>query len=367
MVIEHDNIIYMSDIAELGGTSTFVYELVKKYKDRDIAVVYKTADIRQLIRIKQYCRAYELHPSDRIKCKVCIINYDTSELNQIESQKIWMVFHADYSHAHYKSYPVFDKRITGYISITKHIQKAMKEKFGIESIVSYNPLDVEKKKRLVLVSATRLTKIKGKDRIVKLGEALNGLGIDYVWYIFTNDVKAIDNENIIYMKPRIDVIKWIQEADYVVQLSDSEGLSYTINEAVYSGIPVIVTPLPYLDEIGIKDGVNAYILDFDCGNVKDVATRMKKVPKFNFEPLKDNYDKILAKGKSRYRQELNTIVKVICIKEYKDILLNRVIKPYDKENNNEILEMNLMRAEYLEEVGVVKIYKEDTKDGGKAV
>lgn len=73
------------------------------------------------------------------------------------------------------------------------------------------------------------------------------------------------------------------------------GLSYSINEALYRNVPIVVTPLPYLEEIGVKDGKNAYILNFDCSNIDEVAEKMLTIPKFIFKPLKDNYGDILWK------------------------------------------------------------------------
>ena len=67
MIIEHDNIIYMSDIPNIGGTSTFVLEMAKKYKNRDIAVVYKTAEDEILSKIIPYCPTYKLSEYVTIK------------------------------------------------------------------------------------------------------------------------------------------------------------------------------------------------------------------------------------------------------------------------------------------------------------
>ena len=64
--------------------------------------------------------------------------------------------------------------------------------------------------------------------------------------------------------------------------------------------PVIVTPLPYLEEIGVKDGKNAYIMEFDGSNVDKIAKNITKIPKFEFKKFKDNYDKFLIKSKSTY-------------------------------------------------------------------
>lgn len=128
--ISHNNIFYVRDISKIGGVETFVYEMAKKYKYLDIAVCFKSGNVQQLERIEQYCPTYKIMPGDMIQCKICIINYDTSILDQIcPDAKIYMVFHADYSASCYKTFPIFDKRIHGYISITKHIQEKMQEIF----------------------------------------------------------------------------------------------------------------------------------------------------------------------------------------------------------------------------------------------
>ena len=90
------------------------------------------------------------------------------------------------------------------------------------------------------------------------------------------------------------------------------GLSYTINEFLYRNIPVIVTPLPYLDEIGFKDGETGYIVNFDCSNVNDVAKKITKKPKFKFEHLNDSYDDVFTNKKSTYLKDAQTMVTCIC-------------------------------------------------------
>lgn len=315
MIIEHDNIIYMSDIPNVGGTSTYVLQLAKRYKDRDIGIVYKTAQYDMLLKLKKYCRCYELHPQDTIKCKVMIINFDSSVCKQVcDEAKIYMTLHADYSNKIYNGgHPNFVDRIDGYISITKGIQQWLKKECGKDSELIYNPLTVEDEKPIVLMSATRMSKEKGRDRTEALAKALNNAGVNYIWYIFTPNRDAIENPNIIYMTERMDLERFMYQADYGVQLSDSEGLSYTINEFLYRNIPVITTPLPYLDEIGFKDGKTGYILDFDCSNVDEVAKKITKKPKFTFEHLQDSYDDIFTKAKSHYAKDVNTMVEVECI------------------------------------------------------
>lgn len=173
-------------------------------------------------KIKQYCRVYQLRQEDKIKCKVMVINYDSSVCDQVIEGKIYMTLHADYSNEIYHgSHPDFKPRIDSYISITKHIQQWLKEQ-GIDSQVIYNPLTIEDDKPIVLMSATRMSKAKGKERVIKLAEALNKAKINYIWYIFTPSRDEIDNPNIIYMKERTDLDRFMHQADYGVQLSDSE-------------------------------------------------------------------------------------------------------------------------------------------------
>lgn len=365
-IIEHDNIIYISYISEIGGVETFAYELAKKYKDRDVAVVCKTIHPSQLKRLSNICWVYK-HTDQYIKCKTAIINYDTSIINFIcDEADIYMTIHADYEHNFYKNKFPQHQRIKSYIGITKHIVESFKRCTGNQNIIlGYNPLTIdEEKPYLKLVSATRLTSIKGKDRMVTLSKAMDKARIDYIWYIFTNDMDAIQSPNVVYMKPRLDVYRWIDKADYVVQLSDTEACSYTINEALYRNVPVIVTPLPYLEEIGYKDGKTGYTIKFDCSNVEEVVKKIQNVPYFNFKHLKDIYGNLFTNKESEFKED-NMKSKVICIEAYYDMELKRLI---EKE---ETLLLDNERADHLIGLGLVqlveKVKKEDKKVPTKKV
>lgn len=364
-MIEHDNIIYISYISEIGGVETFAYELAKKYKDRDVAVVCKSIDKNQLKRLSSICWVYK-HTDQVIRCKTAIINYDVSIINYIEEgADIYMTIHADYEHEFYKKkFPQHD-RIKAYIGITKHIVESFKRCTGNNNIIlGYNPLTInDGKPYLTLVSATRLSAIKGKKRMMALCGALDRARIDYIWYIFTEDTDAIPSPNVIYMKPRLDVYRWIEQADYVIQLSDTEACSYTINEALYRNIPVIVTPLPYLEEIGYKDGVTGYTINFDCSNLNEVVKKIHDVPSFNFKQLKDIYGKLFTTKESEFKED-NMKSKVICRESYFDMQLNRLV---EKE---ETLLLDNDRAEHLISLGLVELVeriKEETKKEDKKV
>ena len=259
------------------------------------------------------------HINQRIRCDVAVINWDTSIIDFIEEgADIYQTIHGDYENRAYTWKPLTHPRIKNYIGITKHIVESFKRISGCNNVIlSYNPLSIEKNEKLLtLVSATRLSKIKGKERMIKLADALNYAGIKFIWYIFTNDKDAIRCNNVIYMKPRLDVGMWLDKADYVVQLSDTEACSYTINESLYRNIPVIVTPLPYLEEIGVKDGINAWILKFDCSNLDHIVQNIQNKPKFEFKQLKDSYDELLSHTPSHFKEDKIMKVKVEALDTY---------------------------------------------------
>lgn len=364
-MIEHTNIIYMPNISALGGIETYVYELVKKYKDLDIAVVCKRIHPTQEERIRKYCRVYK-HTDELIKCKVAIINYDQSIINYIcEDAKIYQCIHADYTNPIYDHKPMPNKRVYRFLGITKFLQEKMEDMLKPNKIdLCYNPLTLDNTdKPIVIVSATRLHKHKGVERMKTLINKLDAANINYLWFVISNDEIDFKSENVIYIKTRLDISKWLELADYVCLLSDSEACSYTLNEALYRNIPIITTPLPYLEEIGVKDNVNAYIMEFDCSNVDSIVDRITTIPKFKFNKLEDNYINIFAESKSNYEEEKLMKVKVKCITNYWDIEQDerKVISPevpyeYPEKHPNRCEWITTHeRADHLVSKGLVKI------------
>ena len=106
--------------------------------------------------------------------------------------------------------------------------------------------------------------------MVKLAKILKENNIRFRWTIFTDlnlyNKKPIDLEEVVYMKPSYDFTDYIKEADYGVQLSDTEGYSYFINECLQQDTPVICTNFPSAHE-SVEDGVSGYILDMDLSNL----------------------------------------------------------------------------------------------------
>lgn len=319
----YTNVFYIPHFNIIGGIETYAYELAKKYHKYDITFVYSntTSDFKQLERLRKYARVIKLG-QEKIKCKRLFIMYKC-DIDRFEADYIIQITHADYKAQHLT--PNKDPRINEHYAVSEAVAKTYEEISGLETKVCYNPLTIEKPKKVLrLISATRLTKEKGKSRIIKLANELDKAKIPYQWLIFTNDINAIDNPNIIYMKPRLDIRDYIASSDYLVQLSDTEAWSYSVLESLaICNTPVIVTHIPCFKEMGIENGVNGYYIDFDMKNIpiKDIY---ENIPKFTFKAPKDIYDKLLIKVPSTYKPS----EKVQCraLKNYTDMYFNMNIK-----------------------------------------
>lgn len=377
-MIEHANIIYMPTISALGGIETYVYELVKKYHKLDIAVVSKKCDDNQRKRIEKYCPLY-IHTDQKIKCDVAIINYDQSIIRYIDEKAlIYQTIHADYTNPIYDHRPQPHRRIKSFLGITQYLVDNMKEMLKPNKIeLCYNPLTINDKKPIIIVSATRLHQNKGAELIKMFSDALDKENVYYLWFILTNDVDKINKPNIIVIPPRLDVDKFLSIATYVFLGSKTEACSYTLNEGLFRNIPIITTPLPYLEEIGYKDGINGYTINFDGSNVNELAKKIQNVPKFEFKKFNDNYMNIFKKSKSTYKEVLNMKVKVRCIQNYFDMetderKVKSELEPYvepNKHPNRVEWITTLERAKHLESKDLVKIieYIKDEHKVEKAI
>ena len=173
----YSNVFYIPHFNVIGGIETYIYELAKKYSKYDITVVYSYGDYKQIARLSKYVRVIK-NNGEKIKCKRLFIMYK-SNLDLFEADYIIQITHADYKAQNLT--PNKDPRINEHYAVSKEVAKSYEEISGLETKVCYNPLTIDKpKKVLKLISATRLTKEKGKDRILKLANALDNANIPFV-------------------------------------------------------------------------------------------------------------------------------------------------------------------------------------------
>lgn len=354
------NVFYFRVLNKIGGIETFFYYLAKKYKNWDITVYYSKGDIEQIRRLKKYIRVKKYN-GEKIKCNRIFFNFNLDIINNVEADEYIQIAHGDYKAMGLK--PNIHSKIDRYVGVSKQVCNTYKEVTGFDTKLVYNPIEIDKPRKVLnLISATRLTKEKGKDRIIKLAETLNKNNIPYIWTIFTDDINTINNPNIIYMNPRLDIINYIANSDYLVQLSDNEGYCYSVIESLMVGTPVIVTECPVFKELGVINNKNGYILNFDMQSIpiNDIYT---KIPEFEYNPPEDNWGDLLIKGKSKYKEELKMKFLVQATDKYErtntnDIELTALHGTRYVPKTGEQWEVNFARKETLVELGFVTVIKE---------
>lgn len=156
--------------------------------------------------------------------------------------------------------------------------------------------------------------------MVKLANMLKENNIKFRWTIFTDlnfyGKKPIDLEEVLYMKPSYDLMDYIAEADYGVQLSDTEGYSYFINECLQQETPVICTNFPSAFE-SVEDGANGYILNMNLSNL-NIDKIINNIPnKFEYKEKCTEKDWIELLNKKVERKN-NKMFEIIAKTNYKD-------------------------------------------------
>ena len=328
-------IITLNYICFIGGIETWLYNLTHQLHDKyDILVLYEEGDVNQLARLNKYANVDHMEKENNYNCDICIIGSTvTPWYNNITANRYIQMVHCDFGYVSDKFYIKRNIENLEYVTVSKIAKKSLNDKFNHKSTVIENPLDITRKpkKILKLISCTRLTEEKGYERMKILAKALKDANIPFEWKIFTSleyyDKPPIDYPEIIYMKPRLDVIDYIADSDYGVQLSDTESYGYFIHECLQYKTPVIVTDLPCLKDINFKNGNHGYILDFDMNNL-DICKIYKRIPKCNIDPKEpDSINKwIKYLGKSDTSTNLREYIKLEVLCEYYDNFFKRKLK-----------------------------------------
>lgn len=311
----------------IGGMETFIYNFcVNLYKDYDIIVLYNHMGEEQKNRLRPYVSVVKYNPNTHIICDTLLVNKitDTNPSNVEFKQKIQMI-HVCKMMADWKIPTDYDKLVA--VS-----DVAAKSFNATDYNVIHNLTRKQKPKKILkLISATRFTFEKGGERIKTLATLFNDNNIPFIWLIFSDEKLNEDIDGIIYMKPTVNIANYIAASDYLVQLSDQEAYGYSIVEALELGTPVITTPIPILDEIGIKDGVHGIFVPFDMQNID-----VNKIYNQNFSFKFDNHNaeilkqwkKILGNTKpvGDYVYIPGEIVTVKAIASYFSYALNRQVE-----------------------------------------
>lgn len=290
---KRDTIIYFSEIHIIGGIEKWIENLSRRY---EFSVVYDKGNQERLDQYKELGIETIKNVGQPIECDTLIMFLWSNKANIKANKKILFIHGIYTSMDDIGEIPDCDK----IYAVSKVAADEFEKTSGREVNVLYNPVDVnEATKPLFLGVFSRLSKEKGRWRIEYLINELNASKRPYMMFIFTDLPFEIEG-NVIFIKPTMNATEWMRKCDYIVQLSDTEAGSLTMQESLKLGIPLICTRLPILDEFGINK-TNSKIIDFDMSNL-DVED-LWNIPRFKWqEPISKEWD-FMKKKLFRERQE----------------------------------------------------------------
>lgn len=310
-------VLFINFLNVIGGIESFIYHFGGMFQD--VTLLVGKVNDRQRKRLEEHVNVVDYDPRATYYCKTLIILriLDSMPTNVFADRTVRTCHGC-------KTNPAWNiPQDSDYIV---NVSEVSKESFGEqakEGIVIHNPIEKSEKKALILVSATRIPAVdKGKNevRMRMLAEMLNDAEIPFVWFNFSDGVIPNAPEGMVNMGIREDIQPYIKRADYLVQLSDSEAWSYSMLEALINKTPVICCPFGSAEEMGIKDGVNGYVVPFDMGfDVHKLLTVPTVSFDYDHEGIKKAWEKVLTAKKK------NKGIKVRIIQTYFDTLLNRKV------------------------------------------
>ena len=369
---EMKNVITINHINIIGGVEEFIYQLAKNY-ERDFTVYYRTADPDQLRRLRKQCKVVQFTGKEKIVCDRAFYDYGVNTfIENIEAKEHIEVIHADYKVL--KIPPHLHKKITKYICVSNLIKEhflAVAPEVDPDMVeVVYNPLelsDEERRPALLIGSFTRLTGEKGGNRIKELADRLNKAGINYLWFVFSDYSDFIKNKNVIFCQQRLEGITNIMASlDFVAQVSDSEGWSYTEQQAKMLGIPMIHTPYPAFFEMGTRD--EDICLEFDLSNIDEVVEKLKNVKKkfrkSEWKQPANKWNQLLLKGGDIKEKGKEYIMKIRALMDYYDTYEGKDVKRGDVYETTEERARLIEDRKYAEIIAEAE-KKDETKKRGR--
>jgi len=303
-------IIYHSCFTSFGGVETFCVNLAHELKKHyDITFI----STRFFPLVLEFDNAEILDTTKRYDADVVIFATAWGKLPQnIHGKKVIQMVHAQYDVAIAGWQFVYQRH-----TYTTHhvcVGNAVKESFERatpyrDAIVIPNLLKSdailhpkpEPSNVLRLITASRFSREKGFDRMLKLGNLLIGEGVKFVWDVYGNynsnygkSIMRKASSSFRFHGYKKDVSKEVATSDYLVQLSDSEGFPYATYEALQQLTPVITTDFPSAKE-QVDDGINGWILDFDLSDWKKILADKLILSKFEHKSTLNDWVKILEK------------------------------------------------------------------------
>lgn len=309
--------IYISRWNALGGVESFVNNVAKRMsKHYDVTVLFEWCESNDiLIKGSDFYNVIKLDKTKKYYFDyfICSTAWGLSPYDLIEAQKQIQVVHADYRHVieNWNFKYIKHRKTTHHVCVGQVVKEGFEEVAGLKcDAIIYNLLDNEikldpkkKNKVLSLVTCSRLSGEKGFKRMLQFSELLKQNKVDYIWNVYgaisTGYQRQIvntfkDHKEVIFHGVTRESFKEINKADYLVQLSDTEGFAYSVYEAMQVKTPCIITPFASGNE-QIAHGVNGYIIPFDMKeiNLKEILNKIPVVPEFEELGKEEDWIKLL--------------------------------------------------------------------------
>lgn len=299
-------IIYQDYLYFIGGIETFLFNLVKYYKDYDITILGRSIDIDQFVALSKYANV-KIDDYKKFECDVLILgNYNCDYiLGRAAAKKIYQMIHADWEGiTKLPEWSNFkwtkNKRVDKIICVSDVAAKGLKKTMGYDSEVIYNILDdnYQQEDGMTFITLSRATPEKGIHRMVKMAKAFEEHNKKFIWFIccsleqvkdkkLLEEIKSIPE--FIIVPPSIYNKMLIKGCDYLVQLSDTESFCYSAYEALQRKVPVILTDFPEAENI-VDEGENGYIVDMELNNL-DVEKIFSNKPRADYYIDRCDHDK----------------------------------------------------------------------------
>lgn len=303
---KRDTIIYFCHLHIIGGIETWIYNLGKRY---DFSVVYDSADKEQIKRLNEIGVETIKNVGQPIECEKLIFPVFNNPTFIKAKKKVAFI------HGMYDALGGLDK-IPEYdeiYAVSVGAADAFNRTYGIKAKVLYNYIDVcEKEKPLIIGVFSRLSKEKGKERLIYLLDKLKEYNKPFLLLIFTDLPFEYNDKRVVFINPELNPYGWMSKCDYICQLSDTEAGCITAQESLKLGIPLIITKLPILEEFGINES-NAKILEFDMSNLDiDDLWNIPVVKKWK-EPISKEWSDIMKKKvfREKYKEVEEMIEKPV--------------------------------------------------------
>lgn len=291
-------LIYISNYNFIGGVERFVENFCKRMnKHYNITLLFDNCQHNELLfEMSDYCNIekFDKNKIYRSDYFICSTAWGQSPYELIDAKKVVQIIHADYRHviANWNFTYTKHKNTTHHVCVGELVAESFEiaTPYKCDAII-YNLLDntqklpkKSKNKVLSLITVSRLSGEKGFDRMLKFAQMLEVNKIAYIWDVYGNIdndynnkiVKSFSNTKVKFKGVIRNPMPIINQADYLVQLSDTEGFAYSVYESLQCKTPCIITPFASGNE-QITNGVNGYIVPFDLKNI-DLDKIVSNIP-----------------------------------------------------------------------------------------